>query len=195
MRFPLDLRFRIISIATRLSVTDASGQMQYHVRQKMFRLKEAISVYADEQQATQLFTIAADRVLDFSAQYHITGTDGARLGHVQRKGMRSIWRAHYEIHRDGQPEFLIREENPWVKVADSFVGSIPVLGLASAYLLHPAYVVTRVSDGSLAARASKQPALFENSYRIDANPDRLGRQAELVVLSLMMMLLLERYRG
>ena len=44
MRFPLDLRFRIISIATRLSVTDANGQMQYHVRQKMFRLKEAISV-------------------------------------------------------------------------------------------------------------------------------------------------------
>lgn len=195
MDFPLDLRFRIISIATRLGITDASGRMLYFVRQKMFRLKESISVYADEQQGLLLFNIAADRVLDFSARYHIADASGARLGYVQRKGMRSIWRAHYEIHRDGRPEFLIREENPWVKLADSFVGSIPVIGLASAYLLHPAYVVTRMSDGAVSMRASKQPALFENSYRIEANPERLGEQTELVVLSVMMMLLLERYRG
>lgn len=195
MTFPLDLRFRIISIATRLSVTDASGRLLYFVRQKMFRLRESISVYADEDQNTRLVNIAADRVLDFSAQYHITDAGGNRLGYVQRSGMRSIWRAHYEIFRDDRQEFLIREENPWVKFADGFVGSIPLIGLVSSYILHPAYVVTRVSDGTMVLRASKQPALFENSYRMDANPERLGEQQELVVLSVVMMLLLERYRG
>ena len=39
MRFPLDLRFKIVAIAPQISVTDASGALLLYVKQKAFRLK------------------------------------------------------------------------------------------------------------------------------------------------------------
>ncbi len=141
MNFPLQLRFKTFAIAPQIVVTNATGALVLYVRQQAFKLKEAVNVYADAAKTRLLYTIAADRVWDFNAQYHVTNTQGARLGSVRRRGMRSLWTAHYEIEREGRVVFSIREENPWTKVLDGFFGQIPVLGLLAAYLFHPAYLV------------------------------------------------------
>jgi hypothetical protein len=194
MNFPLQLRFKTFAIAPQLSVTDADGVLRLYVRQKLFRLKEAVNVYADAAQNRLLYRIAADRVLDFSAQYHFTGAQGARLGAVRRRGMRSFWRAHYEITRDGREVLRIQEQNPWTKVIDNIVGEIPVLGLVSAYLFHPTYLVSR-TDGTAILQLTKQPALMEGRYEIRALGAVDESEAELAVLGLIMMVLLERERG
>ena len=195
IEFPLDLRFKIIAIASQIAVRDASGRLIYYVKQKAFKLKEAVTVYADEAQRTPLYRIAADRVLDISAQYHITSESGRTLGVLQRRGMRSFWRAHYEIHREGRPVLLVQEENPWVKMLDGFVGELPIIGLFTGYLLHPAYAVTRMDGGQKVLRAVKQPAFFEGRYRIDRIAPLDEETEELAVLALLMILLLERTRG
>ncbi len=65
----------------------------------------------------------------------------------------------------------------------------------TGYLLHPAYCVTQVSDGARILRLIKQPAFFEGRYRIERIAERPTEVEELAVLSLLMMVLLERDRG
>jgi hypothetical protein len=40
MQYPLDLRFKIATIGTRVRVTDAGGNLVAYVRKKKFRLKK-----------------------------------------------------------------------------------------------------------------------------------------------------------
>jgi hypothetical protein len=195
LNFPLALSFKIIALAPQISVTDAAGHMIAYVRQKMFRLKEAVTVYSDREQTREAYRIAADRVIDFSAQYHIESASGAPVGVVRRRGTRSIWRAHYEIARNGQPLLEIREENPWSKVADGIFGGIPVLGILSGYVFHPAYRITYVGSGAPLLRAVKQPALWEGRYAVEKIGLGAAEDERLALLSTIMMLLLERTRG
>jgi hypothetical protein len=195
MRFPLDLRFKRIAIAPQISVFDAAGALQLYVKQRAFTLKESVSVFRDADQARPLYRITADRILDISAQYRIDGEGGTPLGVLHRQGMRSLWRAHYEVSRGGVPFLTIREENPWVKVLDGLVGEIPIVGFFTGYVLHPAYRVARAHPPALVMRAVKRPALFESRYTIEQVEDLTGEEQTLALLALLMLLLLERGRG
>ncbi len=195
MDFPLDLRFKLLAIASQISLTDANGRLLWFTKQKAFKLREAVTVYADAAQTKALYRMQADRVFDISARYRIEDATGAPVGLVLRKGLRSLWRAHYEIHRMNEPFLLVQEENPWVKVLDGVVDSIPIVGMFTGFLLHPSYLVKRVDADTAVMRVTKQPAFFEGRYRIERLA-MLDDEAERVaVLGLLMMLLLERQRG
>jgi hypothetical protein len=195
MNFPLDLRFKLLAIASQIYVRDSAGHIVAYVKQKAFKLKEDVTVFGDEAQTRPLYTIRADRVIDISAQYRIEDTAGREIGTLQRQGMRSFWRAHYDVHRGGTPVFAIQEENPWAKMADGFLSEIPVVGLLSGYLFHPAYRVSRADSGAAVLRARKQPAMFEGRFTIDATGSLSEDDERLGVLSILMILLLERQRG
>ncbi|MDQ3519857.1 MAG: hypothetical protein M3466_15835 [Gemmatimonadota bacterium] len=195
MDFPLDLRFKTIALAPQISVTEPSGGIVAYVRQKAFKLKEAVTVFGDVAQTRALYRIAADRVFDISAKYHIEDVGGSPLGVLQRQGMRSFWKAHYEIHRGGQPLFVVREENPWIKIIDGVLGEIPVVGLLAGYAFHPAYRVTRVGSDTPMLRLIKRPALFEGRYTIERLTVLSQDEELLMVLGLLMLVLLERSRG
>ena len=195
MDFPLQLRFKIMAISPQISVTDATGRLVLYVKQKAFKLKEAVTVFADEAQTQPLYSIKADRVIDISAQYAITDESGTQVGVLQRKGMRSLWRAHYEVNRGGGVVLTIREANPWVKVVDALVGELPVVGIFTGYILHPAYLVSRADTGEVVMKATKQPAFLEGKYNIERVGDLRPEDETLAVLNVLMMLLLERRRG
>jgi len=194
MQYPLDLSFKIMALAPQISVTDASGGLVFYVKQKLFKLKEEITVFADAQQTQPLYKINADRVLDFSARYHFTDVNGTDLGSVKREGMRSLWRAHYDIFEGDALMMTIREENPWVKVLDGLFGQIPFIGMFSGYLFHPAFLVSR-TDGTVVMRLKKQPAFLESKFTIEKQAELDEGRETRVLLSLLMMLLLERSRG
>jgi hypothetical protein len=195
MNFPLDLRFKLLAIASRLAVTDARGELVYYVKQKAFKLKEAVTVFADEAQTRPLYSINADRILDVSARYRITDPGGTEIAVVQRQGMRSIWRAHYQVQQGGRVAFVIREENPWVKVADAIVDGIPIVSLFAGYMFHPAYLVSRAEGETPILRVVKRPAFLEGRFRIDAVMTPPAESLDALILSAAMMLLLERARG
>lgn len=195
MSYPLTLRFKIIAIAQQLSVTDNAGRMLMYVKQKAFKLREAITIFGDEKQTIPLYRIQADRVLDFSARYAVSTNDGREIGAVKQRGMRSIWRARYDIFRGDDVVFTVQEENPFAKVADSFLGQIPILGMFAGYLFHPKYLVS-TADGRPAARATKQPAMFEGVFRVDRLETPLTPEDErLLLIGTMTTALLERTRG
>ena len=194
MQYPLILSFKVMALAPQLSVTDAAGQQIFYVKQKLFKLKEAVNVFADATQTRQLFTINADRILDFSAQYHFSDSTGAKLGSVKRDGMRSLWRARYNVANGSAPGLTIREENPWIRVVDGVLDQIPLVGMFSGYLFHPAYLVSDDQGRSL-MRLVKQPAFFEGKFKIEKLAELQPAAETRILLSLLMMVLLERARG
>ncbi|NJN02303.1 MAG: hypothetical protein HC816_07450 [Leptolyngbyaceae cyanobacterium RM1_1_2] len=194
MQYPLTLTFKLWALAPQILVTDASGNVVFYIRQKLFKLKEAIGVFADSEQTQLRYEIKADRILDFSARYAFSDPYQREVGAVKRRGWRSIWRARYEIFWGDVVSFTISEKNPWVKVMDSLLAEIPVLGIFTSYVFNPIYLVSR-PDSNLVMRLEKQPAFFSRIFTIKKT-DRLDDKEETqILLSLLMMILLERRRG
>jgi len=188
------MSFKIMAFAPQFAVRNAQNELLAYVKQKLFKLRESVTVYADESLAQPLYVLSADRVIDFSARYHFADTNGALLGSVKRQGMRSLWRAHYSI-MDGEEESLtIREENGWVKVLDAILTQIPIVGIFSGYVFHPKYRITR-PDGSVVMRLKKKSAFLEGKFELEKVEPMTENEEERVLLSLIMMLLLERARG
>jgi hypothetical protein len=194
MNYPLDLRFKLLAIAAQISVSDASGNLVFYVKQKAFKLKEDITVFADREQSRALFTIKADRMIDWSAKYTLAAAGGASLGTVGRKGMRSLFKALYEIS-DGQRQVAtLKEESAWVRFFDGLFGDLPIIGILSGYLFHPSYLITR-SDGTPILRVKKRPALLEGKFVVEQLAAMDPTEETRSVLALLTMLLLERSRG
>jgi len=194
MNYPLQLSFEILSLARKISVIDAAGNLSFFVKQKMFKLKESVTVFADVDQKLPLYELKADRVIDFSASYHFTDARGTHIGTVRRKGMKSLWRARYEIVNGSSPALTIQETNPWAKVGDALFGEIPIVGMFSGYLFHPEYLVAR-EDGTAVIRLKKEPAFFQGKFKIEKLADLSKEEETRILLSLIMMVLLERQRG
>jgi hypothetical protein len=65
----------------------------------------------------------------------------------------------------------------------------------TGYMFHPAYLVSRGEQQPTLLRVVKQPALLEGRFRIDAVAPLDGQALDVAVVSILMMLLLERARG
>jgi hypothetical protein len=194
MNYPLQLSFEILSLARKLSVSDSTGNLIFYVKQKVFKLKESVTIFADVDQTIPLYTLNADRVLDFSASYHFADNRGEPIGTVRRKGMRSLWKARYDILNGGGPAMTIQEANPWSKVLDGLFSEIPLIGMFSGYVFHPEYVVAR-EDGTALVRLKKEPAFFQGKFTIEKLALLNEKEETRILLSLIMMVLLERRRG
>jgi hypothetical protein len=193
MQFPLQLRFKIVALAQQMYVNDANGHLLFYVKQKFLKLVESVTVFADEAQSRPLYHINADRILDISARYNITDEQGRSLGALKRHGMRSFWRSHYDILQGDTPVMSITEENPWVKVGNAVFEEIPIVSLFTGYIFNPAYLVTR--DGQTVMRMAKQRTFLERIFTIE-NPMPLPAEEEqIALLSLLMIVMLERSRG
>ena len=195
MQFPLQLIFKVTTLSNDFVATDANGNTVAYVRQKMLRLLEEVQVFSNENRSELNYTIRANRWLDFNSTYTFTNRMGYEVGRIVRKGWASLWKAHYEIFDEKQQsDLIIREENPWAKVFDNMLGEIPLLGVLSGYLFHPAYIVTR-PNGTEVVRLTKQPSFWGRKFTVDKLSSFEAGEEERIVLGLMMMILLERQRG
>src|SRR3990167_700272 len=194
MNYPLLLEFKMFSLSTKIVISDATGQIIMFAKQKMFKLKESISVFSDEAMTQQLYTIDANKVIDFSAQYNFTDMHQQPIGAVRRKGIKSIWKAHYEIVKNDQIEMIITEEDPWVKFFDALLSSIPFLNFISGYVFHPSYLV-HTESGKEIMRLKKLSSFLERKFSIEKLDQSLNEKDDKkVLLSLFMLVLLERPR-
>lgn len=194
VQYPLKLSFKLLTFGQRITATDASGNLLLFVKQKMFKLKESVEVFADTERNNLLFQIGADRMIDFSANYLFTDASGNPWGAVRRKGMRSFWSAHYDIMQDGEIDMTIREESAFKKLLESILSEIPIVGFFFTLLLNPSYIVCR-PDGTELLRLTKNPAVFEGKFTIKKLSEMPEDDEMRSLLALIMLVLLERRRG
>lgn len=196
LNYPLDFKFKISTLASDFNITDKNGQPVAYVRQKMFKLKEDVIVFNDESKSKELFRIQANQWIDFNSSYSIKDAiNSTSFGRLARKGMRSFWKSTYEILDSGdQQKYTVTEDNAWVKLLDGMVSEIPVVGMFTGYFLNPSYTVKDAS-GKEYFRLKKMPSLLGRRFQLDRLIDIADEDESLVILSLLMMVLLERARG
>ena len=195
LKFPISFKFNIGTFANDFTATDANGNTVAYVKQKLFRLKEAITIYSNTSRKKVAYTIAANSWLDFSAAYNIKDAQGTYIGKVARKGWTSIWKASYQIiDQHDKLQYYINENNPWVKVIDSAAGNIPILGFFTGYLFNPSYNVKDLK-GETIVKLVKSPSFFGRKFKVKLIKPIDSDDDDRIMLSLMMLVLLERKRG
>ncbi len=195
MKYPLQMSFKIMALAPQIRVKDADDQWVCYVKQKLFKLKEAVTVFSDDSKQNVFCEIKADRMIDWSANYTFFDQSGETFGSVRRKGMRSLWKAHYDVYdENGQHASTISEANPMAKFFDGLLGEIPLVGFFSGYLFHPRYELTSV-DGQKRLTLTKKPAFWEGKYILERHMDYDDVDELRGLMAFMMMALLERRRG
>jgi len=194
-QYPLNFKFKISTLSNDFVITDANNNIVSYVKQKMFKLKEDILCYQDESKSKVIYRIKANKWLDFSATYAFFNDQEVEIGKVARKGRASIWKATYEVmDAAGNNDFTIREENPWTKIIDALISEIPIVGMFTGLMFNPSYLVTNNANEQI-MRFKKNSSFFGRSFSLDKLTNVENQQEERIVLSLMMMVLLERRRG
>ena len=193
--YPLTLTFKFLTISSYIRVVDGTGRLVSYVKQRAFRLKEDVTIFADESQTQPAFHIKANQIFDIGATYSITTADGRPLGALKQRGMRTLWKATYDILDDtGGPIGLIHEKDAMVKVIDALIGEIPFLGFVIQQWINPTYLIDG-ADGVTALRLRKQPSLIERRFIVEQEAPLPPRLEPLVLPAVLMVVLLERGRG
>jgi len=116
------------------------------------------------------------------------------LGAVGRRGMRSLWRSSYSIvDANGSGIAEIREENPWIKVADRALESLPLGDALGGLFFNPAYLIELRSKPVL--RLRKRRAVLEGRFTLDKLAEIPENEEKILLASTLMMLIFERDRG
>lgn len=79
-------------------IYDPNGILAFYARQKAFKLKEDIRLYSGENMRTELLSIQARNIIDFSASYDVIDPSiNMKVGALRRKGMKSLLRDEWII--------------------------------------------------------------------------------------------------
>ena len=108
------LRRQVLALTGKVRIYDPSGHLMFYSEQKMFKLREDIRVYADENKLSELLWIQARQIIDFAAAYDVFDqTTGMKVGALRRKGWSSIMRDTWEILDPmDQVIGIVREDSP-----------------------------------------------------------------------------------
>ena len=92
------LKRQAIALAGKFRVYDPSGNLVMFSEQKLFKWREDIRVYADENKTQEVLSIKARQIVDFSAAYDVVDTAlNQKVGTLRRKGLHSILRDEWEV--------------------------------------------------------------------------------------------------
>ncbi|HJN81960.1 MAG: hypothetical protein QGI20_02575 [Verrucomicrobiota bacterium] len=195
MNYPVELNFKKIALAKQATLTESNGNSIAYARQKILKLKEELEVFEDKTKTKRVCTIKANKVIDFSAAYHFYTENEQLFGSIQRKGLRSLWKATYLLNEaSGNQYATIQEEKPFAKVVDALLGELPFVGLVCNYIFNPSYIV-RSEDGTELFRLTKVPSFWGALFKIDKLADVTPDEEIRCMMSLLMMIFLEKSRG
>ena len=92
------LKRQVFALAGTFRFYDPNGNQVMFSQQKMFKLREDIRVYADENKTQEVLSIKARQIVDFSAAYDVVDTSmNQKVGALRRKGWSSILRDEWQV--------------------------------------------------------------------------------------------------
>lgn len=118
------VRKRIFNfLSTGFHIYGPDGDLAMYCKMKAFKLKEDIRLYTDESLSTEVLTIRADRVIDFSAAYTVNDpATGEKIGHLRRAGFKSMLRDEWAVFgADGNQLGKIVEDSTLKALARRFI--------------------------------------------------------------------------
>src|SRR5919108_5796553 len=137
------LKRQAIALTGKFRFYDPNGTQVMFSEQKMFRLREDIRVYSDENKTQEVLSIQARQILDFSAAYDVVDSAyNQKVGALRRRGLSSILRDEWEV--------LDANDNVVGKLFEDSIGLALLRRLLLGSLLPQNYDITfgptRVAD-------------------------------------------------
>ena len=197
MKYPLTLKCKIIAISPQIYVTDTDDNPVLYVKQKLLKLKEHVELFTDKTKEKKLCDIKTSSIIDWSASYNFTDEKNIPSGGVRRKGLKSLYRASYEIYldsTDSTTKFTVSEKSVFTRISDGLFGQIPIIELLTGYVANPSYLVTD-NSGETVMELIKQPALWEEKFTIVSRSELSAQQQTRILVGLITIILLEGKRG
>jgi uncharacterized protein YxjI len=113
--------FKLVGAA--FHIYDPNGNVAFYSKQKAFKLKEDIRVYTGEDMRTEVLTIKARSIIDFSAAYDVFDpATQTKVGALKRKGMKSILKDEWIILDANEREIgLIQEDSMMLALVRRFL--------------------------------------------------------------------------
>jgi len=107
------LHRQVFAVTGKFRFYDPKGHIVMFSEQKMFRWKEDIRVYKDEAKTSEVLSIKARQIIDFSAAYDVVDTEeNEKVGALRRRGFQSLMRDEWEIlDANDNPLGLLFEDN------------------------------------------------------------------------------------
>jgi hypothetical protein len=107
---------QLFALTGKIRVYQPNGSLVLYCQQKIFRLKEDIRVYSDENRNQELLYIQARQIVDFSANYDVfDSTTNEAIGMLRRKGFRSLARDHWQLFNNKAEQIAIVQEDNLTK--------------------------------------------------------------------------------
>lgn len=150
-------------LGQKFHIYDAQMNLRFFVQQKAFKLKEALTVYADESKSQELLKIQARNIIDISATYDISTPQGQRLGALKRQGLKSMMRDEWTIlDLNDQPIGQIMEDSMVMAILRRFLSN----------LIPQTFVLS--IQGQHVATFDQHFNPFVAKYNLDFSPDHQG---------------------
>jgi uncharacterized protein YxjI len=119
-------------------IYDPDGRLVFYSKMKAFKLKEDIRVFTDENMQTEVLTIQARQIIDFSASYDVFDPiRHEKVGALRRRGIKSIIKDEWV--------FLDRQDKEIGKIVEDSI----VLALARRFLTN---LIPQKFQGSIGER-------------------------------------------
>lgn len=92
------LKRQMFALTGKFRFYDPSDNLVMFSEQKMFKLREDIRVYSDENKTQEVLSIQARQIIDFSAAYDVVDTAyNQKVGALRRKGWSSMLRDEWQV--------------------------------------------------------------------------------------------------
>lgn len=89
---------QVFALTGKLRFYNPQGDLVLFCEQKMFKLREDIRVFADEQKSQEVLAIKARQIIDIAAVYDVIDSiSGEKVGAFRRKALKSLMRDEWDV--------------------------------------------------------------------------------------------------
>ena len=180
------IKQKVLTVGRKYYIQDSGGGNVGFCKQKMFKLREDIRIYADENMAQELIKIKQEQILDFSGTFRVTdASSGQTLGYVGRKGLKSIIRDTWRIFDREKNEIgTIQEKGDFLSVIRRFSSIARMIPKKYEFL----------SNGGQFALATQKFKVIGDTWLVDIYPGNTVDK-RLILTAALMMDIVEQAKG
>jgi len=92
------LKRQVFALTGKFRIYSPQDELLLFSQQKMFKLREDIRVFTDENKSQELLLIQARNIIDFSATYDVIDSPtGLKVGTLRRKGLKSMLQDEWDV--------------------------------------------------------------------------------------------------
>lgn len=176
-------RRKFWALAGQIYIYDDNNNLLFYVKQKMFKLKEDITVYSDESMSSPVLGIKARQIVDFSAAYDIVDMNTKeKVGALKRKGLKSIIKDEWVLmDKDDNPVAKMSEASTFGAIFTRIIGFLP-----------QKYVVKQQTSDITLMEINQLFTFFTHKFNTEFTEDSQGKiDRRLGIGALILLLLIE----